>query len=222
MARYKWPFTLLVVPFLAGSCSNDTYESGDGDYSYLRADFVEAHTKAPNEIDYAVTDNRDSLALSPRYRVSWASQADTNYRGLLYYSKVDHHTAIASRFFQVPVVAWQSKSKVKAVRTDPVVFESAWISRNRRYLNIGFSVKTARQNDGKKGQTIAVVATDSMELGGHIRQLWLTLYHDQGGIPEYYSSKGYISVPLQRLPKGCHIRLTVRDYRLIVKKDFVK
>jgi len=81
-------------------------------------------------------------------------------------------------------VAWQSKSKVKAVRTDPVVFESAWISRNRRYLNIGFSVKTARQNDGKKGQTIAVVATDSMELGGHIRQLWLTLYHDQGGVPE--------------------------------------
>ena len=114
MARYKWPFALLVVPFLAGSCSNDTYESGDGDYSYLRADFVEAHTKAPNEIDYAVTDNRDSLALSPRYRVSWASQADTNYRGLLYYSKVDHHTAIASRSFRFPW--WLGSPKARSRR----------------------------------------------------------------------------------------------------------
>jgi len=49
-------FETLIMGLMMSACSHDSYESGDGRDSYLRADFVEAHTASAHEISSAVTD----------------------------------------------------------------------------------------------------------------------------------------------------------------------
>ena len=79
-------FTLL-------GCKDDNYDSGDGKYSYIKADFVEAHTVSAKEINYVITDDGDSLALSPHVSADWAAKSDSDYRALLYYyNNVDNNT----------------------------------------------------------------------------------------------------------------------------------
>ena len=43
---------LLLTVFTTVGCQQDSYESGDTKYSYLRADFVEAHSSAVGEFIY--------------------------------------------------------------------------------------------------------------------------------------------------------------------------
>ena len=59
------------------SCTTSTYDDGDGDYSYLRADFVEAHTVAPQQIDYAINDEGEKISFSTPFAVKWTEKADT-------------------------------------------------------------------------------------------------------------------------------------------------
>ena len=53
---------------------------GDSEYSYLRSDFVEATTNNTSVIVSAITDDGDTLLLSPSLRVKWVEKADTTYR----------------------------------------------------------------------------------------------------------------------------------------------
>ena len=43
------------------------------------------------------------------------------------------------------------------------------------------------------------------------RTLRLTFYHDQGGVPEYYSQRVYLSIPIQGV-KADSIWFTVNTY----------
>ena len=54
---------LVLTSILFVACTRETYDSGDGKYSYLRSDFVEAHTNADLKIDYVLTDDGDSLSM---------------------------------------------------------------------------------------------------------------------------------------------------------------
>ena len=213
-------FQTLIILLMMSACSRDSYESGDGKNSYLRADFVEAHTASAHEISSAVTDEGESLVLSPRLQVEWAKQANATYRGLLYYNKVVGNPTSAIRLVPVPVLTWHPIGEFREIHTDPVSFESAWLSSNHRYVNIGFSVKTGAKTEGMKGHTFGLIATDSLVTDGKIRRLDLTLYHDQGGMPQYYSSRGFISVALSRLPKDCMINLRVNSYKGRIYKSF--
>ena len=82
-------FGLALTTLLFAACTADNYDTGDGKYSYLRADFVEAHTVASGKIDYAITDDGDSVRLNPVVSASWATKRDSIYRALLYYNKVE-------------------------------------------------------------------------------------------------------------------------------------
>ena len=54
------------------------------------------------------------------------------------------------------------------------------------------------------------------------KTLYLRLYHDQGGVPEYYSQRAFLSVPLQKLGVDS-IHFEVNTYDGIVRKTlFVK
>lgn len=68
-------FGLALTTLLFAACTADNYDTGDGKYSYLRADFVEAHTVASGKIDYAITDDGDSVSLNPVVSASWATSA---------------------------------------------------------------------------------------------------------------------------------------------------
>ena len=66
------------------SCEQDSYDKGEGTYSNMTADFVEAHVNSEKKIDYAITDNGDSLVISTPIEVSWTKTADSTYRDILY------------------------------------------------------------------------------------------------------------------------------------------
>lgn len=221
---YRWTILCiaLVILFVASACSHGGYEVGDGKDSYVQADFVEAYTASDNAVYSAVTDEGDSLLLAPQLKVSWIKQANAKVRGLLYYNKVVDSSTEGLRLVAVPVVDWHPTTWFRSLHVDPITFESAWISKNNRYLNIGFSVLTGEQTSEMKGQTLGLIATDSLVVGGKLRRIDLTLYHDQGGVPQYYSSRGYISVPLTRLPSGCLINLRINSYKGVIFKTFKK
>ena len=208
----------LVVFTLLG-CKNDTYDSGDGKYSYIKADFVEAHTVSAKEINYAITDDGDSLVLSPHVSADWAAKSDSDYRALLYYYNTVN-TTTAYSISRVPVVAYHPLSDFKSVHIDPVNFESAWLSTNRKYLNIGFYVKTGQQDGSTSSQVISMINDGVVSKSDGTHELCLRMYHDQNGVPEYYSTKGYISVPIVTLPKGYIIHLSINTYDGAITKDF--
>ena len=177
------------------SCTTEEYESGDGEMSYLRADFVMAYAGADKSIVSAVTDEGEQLTWSKGFAPKWAEKADTTYRALLYYNKVEGKVdPVSIVSVSVPRVRKMSEVKDK-VYTDPVVFESAWKSANNSFINLGLQLKTLR------------------------------LYHHQNDVPEYYSANLYVSIPFDRLPcdiqKGDEVSITINTYKGEVKKGFV-
>ena len=54
---------------------------------------------------------------------------------------------------------------------------------------------------------------------GH-RVLYLRMTHSQNGVPQYYSVRSYLSIPLQALSTGTIIYLRIRDYQGWITKNF--
>ncbi len=122
---------LLVTLLMVVACKHDFFEKGDSGLSYLNTDFVEVRTNEAAELVEAVTDKGELLKLQPHLKKLWAMTSDTTYRALLYYDKVVDGKTKAIEVSQVPVLRMRLALNVDVVHTDPVVFESAWISKNR-------------------------------------------------------------------------------------------
>lgn len=217
--------TLLILCFslLLPSCENDGYDTGDGSLSYMRADFVEAYTNSDALITYVVTDDDEQLTLASPYSVSWATEPDAVYRALLYYdmsSTLIEPITISS--VSVPSVVMASD--VEDNSTDPLYWDSAWQSSNGRYINLGLSVMLGAE-DGTIGSQTVGMRCDSITYAdtGNC-EIYLTLLHNQCDVPEYYSSRAYLSIPISYLPcttsEGDKVTLTVNTYDGIVTKTF--
>lgn len=210
----------VTVLLLAGACTHDFYETGDSGLSYLHADFVEAATDGSSAFTSAATDDGTLLTLRPAMQVKWAARPDTVYRALLYYNKVEKGVTEPVGISLVPVLRMRLAIDGSSVHTDPVAFESAWVSRNRRYLNLGLSLKTGKSDDESAVQSLAAIC-DSVRLqpnGG--RTFYLRLYHDQNGVPEYYSSPVYASIPLTGFQSEDSVILDVNTYKGVVRRRF--
>lgn len=192
------------------SCENESYDSGDTRLSYLRADFGMVHVARSGQVDFAVTDDGDRLSFVPEATVSWAGKADSVYRALIYYKKVNEY-AQAEAMQQVLVASLYRAADVRLPLTDPLVFESAWVGGG--YLNVGFSLKTGENGNGK-AQSIGFMY-DSTIVTPTDTTVYITMLHGQNGVPEYYSSRGYVSVSL---PAGSHCVLRVNTYKGWVEK----
>ena len=104
------------------------------------------------------------------------------------------------------------------VKEDPVDLESIWTDKRNRYLTIGVKLKTG-QDDNTTGQHLAVCC-DRIVKGADNRVTYhLRLYHDQGDVPQYYSSRYYMSVPLFAYDADS-VRMTVQTYSGAVTKAF--
>ena len=55
---------IVAIMSIFSSCEQDSYDKGEGTYSNMTADFVEAHVNSEKKIDYAITDNGDIPAPS--------------------------------------------------------------------------------------------------------------------------------------------------------------
>lgn len=226
-------FSALLVACLV-ACGNDPYDTGDGSLSYMRADFVEVSTNSSAEAVSAVSDDGKILTLSPAIGADWLTAKDSVYRALLYYNVAEGMDAelvgeatvkpIAVGNVIVPnVINASSGNRVYPV--DPVNLESMWMSKNGRYLNLDISVKVGAK-DGKIGSQsigVAYVGSYTGSDGSVVHRL--VFAHGQNGVPEYYSSQAYVSIPLYRMPyavtKADRIEITVNDYDGKATKTFV-
>ncbi len=211
---------------LIAACTTESYETGDGKYSYLRADFVDAHSGEAKKVMSARTDDGDSLVFRGGATCEWVTTPDSVYRGLLYSSRNGDTEAPYADFLsmsQVMVLRMPEK-KPAEMYTDPLTLESAWVGANGKYLNLGLYVKTGVPADTeKKLKQVLGVSCDTIVThdDGH-REFHLILYHDQHGVPEYYSSCIYASIPIGHLRAGDIVNLDVNTYEGLVRHSFVK
>lgn len=207
-------FALCIIVLLS-ACTNEAYDSGDGRYSYLRADLVEAHTIAAKTFDRATTDDGEALRLDPYATADWAEKADTVYRALLYYNKVEGAAACEPvTIARVPVLYPIAADKIEGeTKTDPVTLESLWVSANGRYINLALLLKTGKADDPEAVQSIGITKEEPTD-----GPLTLRVLHDQGTVPQYYTSRIFLSIPVTDDLAGHTIRLIVNTYNGIVEK----
>ena len=194
------PFYLVALLLLV-SCTQDNYDKGEGEYSLMRADFVEAHVGSDKRVDYVVTDDGDSLAAEPRFTTKSIGTADTTYRAILYYNKVKNSAgkmvAEAKSMSLVPTL--DAQSSTSDLKKDPVKFESFWTARNLRYVNVSIILMTGKPDEEDIRQTLGFVCDSVIQHEDGRQTACYSLAHDQGGVPEYYSQQCYLSIPVNSI-----------------------
>lgn len=195
------------------SCTNESYDTGDGGLSYLCADFVEARTTSDTIITEVVTDDGAALSISRPLRPSWASVPDTLYRALFYYNK-NGNPVEPLAISRVPVII--PRIQKDSLLTDPVGVESVWMSASGKYVNISLLIKTGIPDSVDARQWISVVYsphTPNWGAGGlYGVQDTLLLLHSQNSVPEYYTSRMYVSIPTAALPSRDVVNIRVNTY----------
>lgn len=198
------------------SCTNESYDTGDGGLSYLCADFVEAHTTSDTTITKVVTDDGAALSLSRALKLSWVSVPDTLYRALLYYNKKGNPVEPLA-MGRVPVII--PRIQKDSLFTDPLGVESVWMSASGKYVNISLLIKTGIADSVDARQWISVVYsphtphTPNRGAGGlYGVQDTLLLLHSQNSVPEYYTSRMYVSIPTAALPSRDVVNIRVNTY----------
>lgn len=212
-------FLLLPAALALAACEMDSYEKGTGGYSLLTAEFVEAHTGARGTVDYVMTDAGERLTLSPAPAPEWASAPDTVYRAVLYYDRAGGGEVRPRALSEVPVAAVQPSASLDTVVTDPLELESAWLSASGRWLNLGLVLMTGEGGGSGARQTLGLVCDSVKASPGGVRTAHLRLYHDQGGVPEYYSAKTYVSVACGQVGADSVV-LGVETYGGTVRRAF--
>lgn len=211
----------LLLGFTA--CDNDSYETGDTDLSYLHADFVMAHTAAAKQVVDAVNDDGESISLDKPLDCEWATEANSSYRALLYYTynKVEDEKPHAVSIVSVPVLTPKPLAEGEQEGTDPVGWESAWLSKNGQFLNLSILLKNGTADGLDTKQVVGVVKNQSEQNADGTTTHHLAFYHLQNGVPEYYTSRLYVSIPTDDYRSGDTVVLTVNTYSGIVERTFV-
>lgn len=210
-------YLLTLLPFyLFQSCSQDAYEKGEGEYSLMRGDFVVASINSDKQIVSITTDEGEQLPLTERYKAKWIVKADTTYRCLLYYNKVKNESgqqqAEIISIGQVPCPKVIPLSEFdKELKTDPVKFESLWLSKTGKYLNMSMQLMTGYTDDTTAVQKLSFVSDTLLTHPDSKRTLHFQLHHDQNGVPEYYTTQVYVSLLVDSL-QADSIRLTLNTY----------
>lgn len=223
----KYIFLTFVLFLMA--CENDAYRTGEGALSNMRAYFVEAQTDADANAVSIETDDGELMYFSQAVRVSWMERPDTVYRALLYYNKVeaDDGTYRAEPLAMSQVLVPQIvpfENLEGGLKADPVDFVSSWTSRNGKYLNLELGVKTGSVDGSYGTQTLGVICLGVDERTDGTRLVRLSLYHDQAGVPEYYTTDAYVSIAVSRLPvepsAGDDVSIDIETYDGTVTRTF--
>ena len=95
--------------------------------------------------------------------------------------------------------------------TDPVGVESVWAAKSG-YINMSLLLKAGKTDGEDAVQTLGLVdcGTTVGNDGKRIRHL--KLYHDQGGVPEYYTVQRYASIDTKDLGDIDAVSITVNTY----------
>lgn len=209
----------LFVALLLAGCSVGSYKTGDGGLSYLTVEFGEVKTAEAKTIVGFSSDDGLDVNFSRPYTAEWADKANGTYRALVYYDKVEKGSTFAHSISQVPVVKPLITNRPDTVKTDPLIFESAWKSTNGKYLNVGFYVKTGTADGKINKQLLGVWREKVVEHADGTKDVYLKVMHSQNKAPEFYRTKGYMSIPLDGMQND-RIFLSVVTYDGEVTKTF--
>lgn len=210
-------YLVLLAILLLASCETDSYDKGEGQYSLMQADFVEAHTDADCRVSYVLTDEGDSLLAEPRFTTSAIGRADTAYRAILYYDRVGTQGFKARSFSLVPTLRPMLADTLERVLTDPLKLESLWRPNRGRYVNMGVLLMSGLPDTDDQRHAVGLVLDSVQRHADGLATACCRLYHDQGGVPEYYSVRRYLSIPVSALDADS-LRLAVTTYNGVVVK----
>lgn len=213
-------FSFYLFALLLVSCETDSYEKGEGKYSLMQADMADITVNNQKEAVSFVTDDDDSYQFINPFTAKWIQSADTTYRTILYYNKVKGSQAemvsVGTVVTLKPTPHWRLKEQPQ----DPVGFESAWIGKNRRYLNVGLLVKTGRISDEELPHTVGLARDTVVEHANGRHTAHYRLLHGQNGMPQYYTNRRYVSILLpQPLPDT--INLSLHTFEGTIHRTFV-
>lgn len=213
---YKiWMYAILLL--LLASCESDSYDKGEGELSLATAEFVEAHANGNKQMDYVITDNDERLTVSPQPSVKWMTTPDSLYRALLYYNNVGEGIIEPLSITQVPTLSIYPDWMIQDIKTDPVTFESIWQSANGKYLNMAFYLKIGEVGKDAELHTISIIQDTIIQNADGTATSFMCLYHDQGDMPEHYSSKCYISIPRDSI-KADSVCMGINTYKGVLYK----
>lgn len=213
--RHQAFLTLLAFLPLLAACTIDAYEKGEGEYSLLTAELVEAYVDNDKHVSHVVTDQGERLILTSPLTAQWIETPDTMYRALLYYDQVEEGKAEPRSFGWVGVLTPRDSIK-GGMKSDPLYTESKWVAKNHKYLNLRLRLLTGSTDDEKARHSIGLMKDAASSTPGHAR---MVLYHDQGGMPEYYSMVTYASIPLDSI-KADTLTIVVKTYNGEVNRTF--
>lgn len=213
---YKiWMYAILLL--LLASCESDSYDKGEGELSLATAEFVEAHANGNKQMDYVITDNDERLTVSSQPSVKWMTTPDSLYRALLYYNNVGEGVIEPLSITQVPTLSIYPDWMIQDIKTDPVTFESIWQSANGKYLNMAFYLKIGEVGKDAELHTISIIQDTIIQNADGTATSFMFLYHDQGDMPEHYSSKCYISIPRDSI-KADSVCMGINTYKGVLYK----
>lgn len=203
---------------LVVACSSERYDSGDGSNSYLTAGTMLLRTSADGSVRSALLDDGSSVDFSNPFSADWMEKPDTLYRALVYYDQTPADaagalTVKARSVAQVPVLRLVDAAEVADMRTDATGFQSMWMAANGSYLNFSLLLKSGKTDGSDAVQTIGVVSNGATADANGKRTLHLVLYHDQGGVPEYYTVQRYFSIDVQSMGSADSVELTLNTYK---------
>ena len=207
---------------LMAACETDSYEKGQGEYSLVQADLCELTVNSQGQGASFVTDDGDAYTLQAPYTADWIATADTVYRTLIYYNKVADSQAEVVAMGQTPTLIPHEHWKFSELRQDPLGFESAWLSKSGKYLNLGLLIKSGRTDDDKEqAHTIGLAQDTLFTYPDGRRAVYYRFLHSQNGIPEYYTNRRYISILLPSEQRPDTIHLQIQTYNGTLQRTFV-
>lgn len=195
-----------IAALLFTACTTDAYESGEGRYSHLTAEFGMAHTAAKGEIDAFTTDGSRSLRLNPHAKASWATTPDSLYRSLLYFYDNENDASPFS-ISQVMVIKPTTLENNDIPSSDPLTLVSAWPSADGKWLNMRLDIKTGKTDDPKAVHNLRMVRLQTGDDSYRLR-----IVHSRNNMPEYYTSTAYVSIAVDDEMKGKAVELSANTY----------
>lgn len=194
------------------ACTTDSYDKGEGKYSLMQAELVDLTINGQKEASSFVLDDGSGFSLTPPVTASWIQTADTVYRAVLYFNKLSETTAESMSMGPVPTLRAVRHWQMKEQPEDPLGVESAWLSKNEKYLNLGLLLKTGQEEGNDGTQKIALVQDTIRFNDDQTCTACFRLLHDQSGVPEYYTSRRFVSILLPDTVQLDTIRLTLPSY----------
>ena len=202
-----------IAAMLMVACETKTYDTGQGEYSLMQADLCELTVNSQGQGALFVTDDGDAYTLIEPYTAKWIETADTIYRTVIYYNKLDASQAELIKIGTIPTLQPHEHWKFKELSQDPLGIESAWLSKSGKYLNLGLLIKSGRIDDEEGIHTIGL-AQDTLFVHPDGRSAaYYRFLHSQNNVPEYYTNRRYVSIllPSEQCPDTIHLQVQTYD-----------